>query len=380
MRNRTERRWFAWIAPVVALAAASACSDVGDSTALPGDSGTGPGDATVVPSDDGAEGDGSAPSSDANGGDAGTPSQPDAETTPDTGSSEPDSTTPEPDSATPEPDAQTTPDSSTSEPDASDSGPDATIEEAGVPDAQGSTGPDAAPEASVPDAEAHETGAPEGGGSGPDASEAGGGGGGLVPCTSAGQTNCVQCQGNTTGVCSPTEAILVQVDITQKVATAAGADSDTGCYGCLLNVGCIDDDQFSDTGKECTDTAVLPANFKNGAGTTVNSLNTCLDALTCIVGGTFESQTFPGGCGATNGGVTNCFCGPGGGGPGACPSAGAATNGVCKTQEVAGFKDVSTDSTDILGKDFTDQTEPTGMANQIISCGLSVGNCTQCLP
>ena len=47
----------------------------------------------------------------------------------------------------------------------------------------------------------------------------------LVPCTTAGQTGCVQCQGNSNNLCSPTEALIVQQDIKKGLATAAGPGS-----------------------------------------------------------------------------------------------------------------------------------------------------------
>lgn len=194
----------------------------------------------------------------------------------------------------------------------------------------------------------------------------------LVPCTSAGQTDCVNCLPyNSSGLCTATEAQFVQVDIDAGLVTAAGQDSAQGCYACLVNAGCLDDNEFGDMGHECGDapgatTSDLPATFTNGSGVSVDSTSTCLATIDCIVST---------GCGtAANGGLTNCYCGTEGGGPSACATA-TAVNGECETQEVAGFS--HTDPNDIVNKDYTDTLEPSGMANQIFSCGKEM--CLQCL-
>src|SRR5580692_8958098 len=119
--------------------------------------------------------------------------------------------------------------------------------------------------------------------SGSDASDGGGGAeaaakGGLAPCTSAeaGLTDCVSCQGNASGICTPTEAQFVQYDIDNKLVTAPGPDRlpsapgvDAGidfapggsnvlgvprtCYDCLVAFSAIDDTVYGDTGNECED-------------------------------------------------------------------------------------------------------------------------------
>jgi len=186
----------------------------------------------------------------------------------------------------------------------------------------------------------------------------------------------VECQGNTGGACTATEAIFVNQDIsvnkiTAVSATPAIADVAAGCYTCLLAAGCLDDNEFGDTGHECGDgpgatTSDLPATFVNGSGTTVNSTPTCLATAQCVI-----NQ----GCGtAANGGLTNCYCGSLGGGPSACSTA-TSVNGACETQELAGFS--HSDNSDIVNKDFTNTLEPSGMANEIFSCGKTA--CTQCL-
>jgi hypothetical protein len=203
----------------------------------------------------------------------------------------------------------------------------------------------------------------------------------LVPCTTAGQTHCVSCQGNSAdggigGLCTPTEALFVELDIARGSVTDAGSElydpnnpgvpAASGCYGCLYNNGCIDDTTFGDMDKECGD---LPGgDFASGDGTTDAYSALCLATLQCILGS---------GCALTNGGSDNCYCGSGGGSPGQCLKSGPATNGVCKGPETDGFKFTPNDSTDIL-KNYSDNAEPSGVANQIFVCANGEG-CLQCL-
>jgi len=196
-------------------------------------------------------------------------------------------------------------------------------------------------------------------------------------CTSAPcAAGTVECQGNTNGACTATEAIFVNQDISVNKITAASAtpaiaDIAAGCYTCLLGAGCLDDNEFGDTGHECGigpggTTSDLPATFTNGSGTSVPPTSTCLATAQCVI-----NQ----GCGtAANGGLTNCYCGSEGGGPSACSTA-TAVNGACETQELAGFS--HSDNSDIVNKDFTNTLEPSGMANEIFSCGKTT--CSQCL-
>jgi hypothetical protein len=142
------------------------------------------------------------------------------------------------------------------------------------------------------------------------------------------------------------------------------------CYGCLFNYGLIDDGPpYNDNGHECADLPATGANFTNGSSASVPFTSTCLATLQCVM------TTH---CSNTNGGVTNCFCGSGGGGPTACASAGAAANGACKTAEATGLSHAATDTSDIIGRDFIDINDPSGMANEIIAAASNLG-CPQCL-
>ncbi len=176
----------------------------------------------------------------------------------------------------------------------------------------------------------------------------------IQPCTAAGQTGCVQCQGNSNGVCSATEALLVAQDVKKGLATAAGPDPASSCYSCLLNGGCLDDTTFMDTGHECGD---LPAAQQSA----------CSGVISCILGSSCASAA-----------VSTCYCGtaPVGGSCQGNPAAGP-INGACDTQIAAGLGFPVTDGTDNT-KNLTDTTRPAGMADQIFQCAHS-NNCAACL-
>jgi hypothetical protein len=180
----------------------------------------------------------------------------------------------------------------------------------------------------------------------------------LAPCTTANPAACVPCSGNTTGLCTATEAALVQHDITAGNATLAGGDGASGCYSCMLNAGCLDDNTYSDTGNECGD-------LTGAAGSTADP-TLCLSTLACVLSTS---------CAETDS-VSICYCGASYAGS-ACAAAGAAVNGACVSQEVAGIGFPIADNTDIL-KNFDDKTRATGVANEIFQCAVS-NACQTCL-
>jgi hypothetical protein len=186
----------------------------------------------------------------------------------------------------------------------------------------------------------------------------------LSACTSATQPNCVKCQGNSTGICSPTEADFVNYDVANKVVTAAGNDTAASCYSCLLGGGCLDDTEFGDTGHECEDTT--PA-FAGGTTTAE-----CQAVISCILGsGVGTTQ-------CASAAVSGCYCGTAGvstacqGNPAAGP-----INGACATQISTGLDFGLTDGTDNT-KNLTDTTKAGGRATQIFQCAQSNG-CSACL-
>jgi len=178
---------------------------------------------------------------------------------------------------------------------------------------------------------------------------------GLGPCTPSNPTGCVQCQGNATTFCSPTEADFVAHDIAKGIATAPGPDPDASCYTCLLNGGCLDDTVFVDTGKECEDPLT--------AGTTAE----CQAVIACILGATCATVA-----------VSGCYCGTAGvstacqGNPAPGP-----INGACASTIAAGLGFPVSDGTDVT-KNLTDVTKAAGRADQIFQCAQS-NTCAACL-
>jgi hypothetical protein len=194
------------------------------------------------------------------------------------------------------------------------------------------------------------------------------GGGALLPCTSAGQANCVECQSSPGDTCTTTEALFVQLDINAGAATLPGPSPSTGCYACLVVTGCLDAPKVHQTDLECDD---LAGSFTNGAGITGSASTLCLDALECETGPTGAQ------CALNATGLSYCYCGSAGGAASTCSARGSSVNGPCVTPLANGYKFHSTDATDILDN-FTDTTEPSGFANAILSCAAG-NDCNQCL-
>ena len=175
----------------------------------------------------------------------------------------------------------------------------------------------------------------------------------LVPCTSAGQTGCVSCQGSSGGVCTATEAAFVTYDISAGYATVAGPDPAAGCYTCLVSKLGLDATTNPLSGDlECDDLT--------GTGDTGSA--DCLATLDCIIGSSCATV-------ATN----VCYCGTQ---PvsGACSAAGG--NGVCASQEAAGLGLPVTSGQAVL-EAYETTTLSSGVANNIFQAGLSNG-CTMC--
>ena len=203
----------------------------------------------------------------------------------------------------------------------------------------------------------------------------------VLPCTTPGQTNCVACDGNTNGVCTPTESLIVQRDIgNSKFVTTTGGSglaptpfSTTGgsCYECLNHFLCIDNS--SNTGTECGDLPSGATTFDKEA-----PAQACTDLLSCIITNKCTTANPP----------AQCFCGTAAGS--ACLGAGAA-NGPCLQQEINGLGVGSCSNTfpaplmctegdpTNSQKAFTNANVPSGMANDLMGCAFS--NCqAQCTP
>jgi hypothetical protein len=198
---------------------------------------------------------------------------------------------------------------------------------------------------------------------------------GGVAADSTGSTNCVKCTSSAAnnGVCTATEALIVQSDITkghtqangQLLTTAAGS-----CYACLNAGACLDDNQM-DSGNECADTGDI-AGQATGSG-----VQLCLSTLSCIISSDCNGAGGISGTSATSSqeNVQLCYCGGNNAGS-VCSTAGTATNGLCVTQEAAGFGFTFSDNKDILSN-YSNQALPSGTANQIYECATA-SHCSIC--
>jgi hypothetical protein len=188
----------------------------------------------------------------------------------------------------------------------------------------------------------------------------------LLPCTTAGQTNCVQCTGSANApLCTPTEAQIVQSDINKKL-DVAGPAATGSCYQCLNAKGCLDDN-LGDTGAECEDGAFT-------GGTTVAQ---CQNTIKCVLGTSCNASA-----------LSACYCGA------ATPSGTCTTDttsvsdpvpastntavigGSCDVEVSTGLALSITDGIDIL-KNLTNAQLAAGRADAIFACGVA-GKCTAC--
>ncbi len=357
----------------LALTLATACTDVGDNSAGPGGSDAAGNDATA--SDDATQ------------------PQPDA-TMPEAAASDDAVAEASEGAVGPEPDA--TMDASTVDAGVMDSGADSP-EDAGGGEAGG---PDASVDSSTIDAGVTDTGADSpadtGGGEG-GGQEAGAGS--IVPCTTAGQTNCIPCDKNASNLCTGTDAVIVQRDI-EKGLTSGGKPSADSCYECLALRTCIN--STTTHGTECED---LSGNV--AGSTTYTKTQACLDTLNCILGnpqaGTAGTSGTAGSLAATTcsnnpppagDGTANCFCGTAEPDFNDCSTAdkiAAGTtgqglgidspNGVCAAVIVKALGATNNTSNAIFTNDLGDSTNGVGQAFLITNCGGATSEpvaCAQC--
>ena len=184
----------------------------------------------------------------------------------------------------------------------------------------------------------------------------------LAPCTTAGQTNCVQCAGNNkttgalaNGLCTATQASFVQRDIDKGVATAAGNDPSGSCYDCLFQNTCLDDTHFGDTGRDCGDSTI-----------TTGTAAQCLAVVSCVLGSSCSAST-----------TVACYCGTAPENTTCQGNPASAVNGVCDAQIAAGLGFSTQDGTDVTAH-FTDGDKAAGVADQIFNCAVNSG-CSACL-
>jgi hypothetical protein len=250
------------------------------------------------------------------------------------------------------------------------------------PDSQASDATDAAQSDSsdaAPPRDAGSDGAP-------DVGSDTGSGGGLVPCTTPGQTNCIHCDGNAMhgNVCTPTEALIVERDVAKGFISGNVPDMATSCYECLVTSACIDDDIGPDTGSECGD---LTGTVGAGAQASETKAQACLNTLACVLGAPSQGgYAFPGGfvsCGnSPTDGIANCYCGSAFATTAACSGAtGSTVNGVCETAMLDGFGfTTATAPSSVIGA-ITTKSSGSGMADAILKCAgtnSTTPACTMC--
>jgi hypothetical protein len=188
--------------------------------------------------------------------------------------------------------------------------------------------------------------------------------GDVVPCTAAGQTACVGCAGNATGVCTPTEAAFVAHDIAALRATTTSGFAPGACYTCLVDSGCIDDTSFGDANLECGD---LSGTIDAGAGAGTPAATLCMDTLSCVLATS---------CAASS--DLHCFCGAAKE-DAACqgdPAPGP-IDGACAAPIADGLGMPSSDGTDVT-RNMTNAALPAGRAMSMFACARMSG-CTACL-
>jgi hypothetical protein len=382
--DRTVRRSLV-VALCVLSAAEIGCTDVGDNSAGGGADGSGSEDASADSSlgPDTTVGEGGSTGPDGTVGEGGASAEQDAET---------DSTGTELD-ATADGEPVTVPDARAESAAPESGSPESGAPETGAPEsgAPESGAPEAGVEAGVPDAGGHDAGGVDA------ASDSGGEGGathgGALPCTTAGQTNCVKCDQNATGLCTPTEAIVVTRDIEEGFVSGNMLTMDS-CYECAILNGFINSDLMMFFGNECGDLT--------GA-----AVQQCLDALNCYLG--FPQSGTAGSTGTNSGatpaalaadcsnekpsGVFNCFCGASEPNVTACKTGGtvaaaatggpgvASPNGVCINQIIAGTGTTTSTINSTIITDMSTVTLGAGLAAQFVQnagSNLAAPICGQC--
>jgi hypothetical protein len=255
---------------------------------------------------------------------------------------------------------------------------------------------------------------------------------GVVPCTQGGQTGCVACNKNLTGVCTATEALVVWRDIDKglfsvvdggwmgtsapdggveggpvegvhavgtpnvyPVPDDAGPTLPPSCYACLVAKHGLDSSSATAHLHECDD--LDPLGVIKGS----SYKKLCLDVLACTLGQPVAGSSPWRSCAddspadASPVGWANCYCGAAEpdvascniamppsaqhttGGPGV-----ASPNGACLQQMLDGVGDqLSTAPTQAL-TDFGQTTLPTGRALvsilTVAGTQVQVPACPQC--
>jgi hypothetical protein len=193
------------------------------------------------------------------------------------------------------------------------------------------------------------------------------GGGGTGPCIYS----------NAQGTCSPTEQIIINYD------TAHNQSGESGCYVCMAKGDCLDSapkgsipglKTFGETMLECGDQGNASENYAM----------TCLDDLTCVL---TSNHCTTAAAGAINEGasVSDCYCGANQGA--ACIATPTSPIGTCAATITADMSPTNNPAgpdnanpTEVL-VEFADTTlatgSPGGVGNQLLNCALA-SKCDAC--
>jgi len=190
------------------------------------------------------------------------------------------------------------------------------------------------------------------------------------PNTPAG---CLPCGGNASGVCTLTEALVLNYDIAKNGFTTTSATTKAAsCYYCMVASACLDSAPKNSilgiktqgrTGLECED----PLTATNVAA---NDPAECRDVLGCVLTSNHCSTSTPAMASTDpNASVSDCYCGTHLGSACTAPAPSGGPNGACKTNEEIAIG--SKDPTIVLAN-FTDGTKsPGGVGNEILNCALT---------
>lgn len=202
----------------------------------------------------------------------------------------------------------------------------------------------------------------------------------VAPCSASGP-NSAKCSGSPNGVCTPTQAIVMNYDIAHN-GQGPGAPIALGCYMCMITNACLDADGTTNTlgtavtNAECGDPDVPPPANPPFASRNVSATNTakCIDAFTCLLTGNGGAEPHCTTTAPSPPSISNCFCGTNRGST--CIASPSAPNGICAAREVIDLG--TTDPTTALSHYVDTTYSPGGVGNAILNCAQVAGSSFAC--
>lgn len=192
-----------------------------------------------------------------------------------------------------------------------------------------------------------------------------------APCATSGP-NSARCSGSPDGVCTPSEAVVMNYDIAHN-GQGPGTPVAAGCYICMITNACLDADGTTNTlgtavtSAECGDPDPAPATVNPpyaSRNVSLSNVANCIDALTCSITGNGGAEPHCTVSAPPPASISNCFCGQHRGS--ACITSAAAPTGVCAAKE---FIDLGTTDPVAALSHYTDETfSPGGVGNAILNC------------